>query len=177
MSWSFWMWQSAAFMMHRLLYSKIDLIIDLYSLPIVFGLCCVERAEIDLSRFRRLYDLAMIFAVCGSQVSLLSNLTPKKSASFVRGIFSPKRLTEKLLFASASCLGHLVNRMSFDLIGLRVTNHFLHHSSTFSTSLCMILLASEAFVFVVHRPTSSANWEESMLLLSKTHVRSLTKMR
>ena len=92
-------------------------------------------AEITRRRFRRLYDLSIIFLVCGSHVNLESNVTPKKSASFTRVMDSLKSFIARLSVNSSLWRGHFVKRTSFDFNGLSVTCHFLHHCSIFLSPL------------------------------------------
>ena len=58
----------------------------------MLGLFDAERDEIALRRLRRLYDFATTFLTWGSQVSLESKVTPRKTASCTVATGSPNNL-------------------------------------------------------------------------------------
>ena len=140
----------------------------------ILGLCLSVRAAMVRSRLMRLNAFATIFCTYGSQVSLESKRTPRKSACPTVDICSLNTCKVGPPGISSLCLGHLVSNKSFDLAGWRVTCHLSHYISSLFSSVCIIFIASTTLVFVVQSPASSAYCDALILVRSRFVVRSLT---
>ena len=124
----------------------------------IFGFEFLESDDKFLKRLSRLYALVVMLLNWGSQVSLVSKITPRYVASAIIGISCPNNLSVGFVSSiSFLCRGHLVKTTSCDFNGFRATNHFLHQLSIARTPSWIVFIVSCTELPDDHIPISSAN--------------------